>query len=290
MFTPEQVSEMVSDLGGIMGVNFDRVSQTKLFEDFGGHPFLTRYACSFIAKSASERPVTVDRTLYSKGVNDYMTESDSYVESVVGLLEEQYPDEHFMLEYIGQGDSENFNSLAQHDPSLLEHLYGYGVLRRGHEGSFFNIGIIERYFSKKARPTRLVSPENRLAEISRRRNSLERRLRGHIKTVFMVQFSKSKRRENLLSKLAERRRNEVISIDFNDLLAEGASPLYFDELKSIVLGFWKEFENSLDMSKTEFEYHMSVVNKARYDAHAKDVEDHDFDKARVSLGELEAKF
>ena len=44
------------------------------------------------------------------------------------------------------------------------------------------------------------------------------------------------------------------------------------------------------MSKIEFEYHMNVVNKARYDAHAKDVQDHDFQKARVSLSELESKF
>lgn len=289
MFTPEQVSEMVGDLGGIMGVNFDPESQIKLFQDFGGHPFLTRYACSFIAKSASERPITVDRTLYAKGVNDYTTESDSYVDSVVGLLKEQYPDEHLMLEYIGQGDTDSFNSLARHDPSLLEHLFGYGVLKRGIEGSFFNVGIIERYFSKKSKPAKLVSTEDRLAEISRRRNSLERRLRAHIKTVFSVQFSKSKRRDSLLSKLVQRRRDEMGGIDFNDLLAEGASPLYFDELKSIVLGFWREFENSLDMSKTEFEYHMGVVNKARYDAHAKDVDDHDFDKARVSLSELETR-
>ncbi|WP_157139830.1 ATP-binding protein [Roseibium aggregatum] len=289
MFTPEQISEMVGDLGGIMGVEFDLESQIKLFQDFGGHPFLTRYACSFIAKSAKNRPVTVDRTLYAIGVNHYTTESDSYVESVVGLLKEQYPDEHLMLEYIGQGDVNSFNLLAQQDPVLLEHLSGYGVLKKGLEGTYFNIGIVERYFSRKAKPTQLVRAEDRLAEISRRRNSLERSLRSHIKVVFSVQFSKSKRRESLLSKLIERRRGDLSGVDFDDLLAEGASPLYFDELKSIVLGFWKEFENSLDMSKTEFEYHMGVVNRARYDAHAKDVEDHEFDKARVSLSELEAR-
>lgn len=290
MFSYEQVSEMVMDLGGIMGVSFDAESRIKLFQDFGGHPFLTRYACSFIANAVPERPIIVDRTVYAKGVIHYTTESDSYVESVVGLLEEQYPDEHLMLGYIGQGDINAFNTLAQQDPSLLEHLYGYGILKRGVEGSFFNIGIIERYFSKKSKPTKLLGPEDRLAEISKRRNALERKIRTHIKTVLSVHFGKTKRLEVVHAKLIERRRSEVATFDFEDILAEGASPLYFDELKSIVLGLWEKFENSLEMGKTEFEYHMGVVNKARFDAHSKDVFDHEFEKVRVSLGELESRF
>ncbi|MBI6628309.1 AAA-like domain-containing protein [Pontibaca salina] len=290
MFTPDQISEMVADLGGIMGVEFDAESRMKLFQDFGGHPFLTRYACSFIAKSAGVRPVKVDRTLYARGVNEYTTEAESYVASVVGLLEEQYPDEHLMLEYIGQGDLASFEALAQQDQSLLEHLYGYGVLKKGIEGSYFNIGVVEQYFANKAKPVKLLSTEDRLAEISKRRNSLERKIRVHVGTVFSVHFSRAKRRVNLVSKLMERRRTDVAGVDFDSLLAEGASPLYFDELKSIILGFWDKFEHSLEMNKSEFEYHMEVVNKARYDAHAKDVQDHDFEKARVSLVELESKF
>lgn len=290
MFTADQVSEMVTDLGSIMGVEFDSESRLRLFQDFGGHPFLTRYACSFIANAARERPVTVDRTVYAKGVAQYTTESDSYVKSVVGLLEDQYPDEHLMLNYIGQGDLGSFDALANHDISLLEHLYGYGILKRGMEGSYFNIGIIERYFSKKVRPAKLVGAEDRLAEISKRRNALERNVRSQIKTVFSVQFSKGKRLENLVSKLVGPRRVTVATFDFEAILAEGASPLYFDELKTIILGFWDKFENSLEMTKTEFEYHMGVVNKARFDAHAKDVADHDFEKVRVSLSELETRF
>ncbi len=290
MFTPEQVSEMVMDLGSIMGVEFDPESRTKLFQDFGGHPFLTRYACSYIAKAIRERPIQVDRTLYARGILKYTNESESYVESVVGLLKEQYPDEYVMLEYMGKGDVDSFNGLAHQDPSLLEHLYGYGVLKKGVEATFFNIGIVEKYFAKKAKPTKLIGTEDRLAEISRRRNALERTVRSHIKTVFSIQFPKSKRRESLLAKLIEKRRIELGGTDFDDLLAEGESPMYFDELKSVILGYWDKFQNALEMSKGEFEYHMGVVNKARYDAHAKDFDDHAFDKARVSLSELESRF
>lgn len=195
-----------------------------------------------------------------------------------------------MLSYIGQGDLVSFDELAHHDINLLEHLYGYGILKKGMERSYFNIGIIERYFSRKVRPAKLVGAEDRLAEISKRRNALERNVRNHIRTVFSVQFSKGKRLENLVSKLVLSRRTAVATFDFEAILAEGASPLYFDELKTIILGFWDKFENSLEMTKTELEYHMEVVNRARFDAHAKDVADHDFEKVRVSLSELEAKF
>ncbi|WP_375263527.1 hypothetical protein [Palleronia sp.] len=290
MFTPEQVAEMVTDLGAIMGVEFDPESRIKLFQDFGGHPFLTRYACSYIARVAASRPAMVDRTLYAKGVNEYTTESDSYVESVVGLLKEQYPDEHLMLEFMGQGDHKSFDAYAVQDPNLLEHLYGYGVLKKGVEKSFFNIGIVERYFSKIVKPTKFVGSEDRLAEISKRRNLLERDVRRQIQTVLKVHFSKAKRREQLLAKLSEPRRQQLAGEDFESILADGASPLYFDELKSIILGFWDKFENSLEMSRSEFEYHMDVINRTRNDAHAKDVDDRAFEKVRVSFGELGDRF
>ena len=74
------------------------------------------------------------------------------------------------------------------------------------------------------------------------------------------------------------------------ILAEGGSPLYLDEFKSIIVGNWGSFCNSLDLTKQEFEHHMTIVNRMRYDAHAKDVDEKSFDKARVSLNELEVAF
>lgn len=290
MFSANQVSEMVHELGSIMGVEFDDECKIKLYQDFGGHPFLTRYACSFIAKSAKDRPVTVDRTIYARGVEEYMNESDGYVDSVVGLLQAQYPDEYLMLDYFGHRDLNGFYSLADSDPKLLEHLYGYGILKKGIDGSYFNIGIVERYFEKKERPIELVSLEDRFAEVSNRRNLLEKAVRRHVKMVISVNYPKSKRREKIVSKLVEGRRNAVAGFEFDALLADGASPLYLKELISIILGYWSEFENSIELPKVDFEYHMNCVNSLRNDAHAKDFSNDDFAKIRVSLSDLENIF
>jgi hypothetical protein len=287
MFTDRQVEEMVDDLGSIMGIAFNAECKTKLFQDFGGHPFLTRHACSFIAREVAKRPVIIDRTTYSSGISAYTTESDSYVDSVVGLLQEEYEDEYEMLKFLGHNDNASFDALATDDPRLLEHLRGYGLVTVGAKAHYFSIGIVEKYFSRKERPAALMTQSGRRTEISKRRNAIEVQLRKYVLQVSTLAFSKRDRRERLLSKLTEVRRHQVAQLELEDIFLGIESPLFFNEINSIVCGHWDIFENSIELSKTEFEYHMSVVNTHRIDAHAKGIGDTDFEKLRVSLACLE---
>ncbi|PTQ58589.1 hypothetical protein C8J45_11913 [Sphingomonas sp. PP-CE-3G-477] len=289
MFTPLQVDEMVDDLGAIMGVHIDSECKSRLYADFGGHPFLTRYACSYIANSIADRPVEVDRTVYAHGVNRFKTESNSYVDSVVGLLKDEYPEEFEMLKFLGAGDQDSFKSFAESDPTLCEHLTGYGIVARGVKSFYFRIGVVERYFENATKPVVLLDQGGRLAEISARRNGLERDLRALISQVFRMSFSQKDRLENVVSKVSPSRRPALSAYSFSDILAAGESPLYFDELKTIVLGHWDRFSNMLEMEKNEFEYHMTTINKSRSDAHAKDIDDQKFEKWRVSIGEISSR-
>ncbi len=50
-FGVEDVSEMVSIIGGYMGIQFDKEIFTYLTDDYGGHPFLIRQVCSRIYES-----------------------------------------------------------------------------------------------------------------------------------------------------------------------------------------------------------------------------------------------
>lgn len=289
MFTPDQVNEMVDDLGSIMGVHFDQASKANLHSEFGGHPFLTRYACSYIANASKLRPLEVDRTIYSQGVAHFSIESDSYVDSIVGLLRDEYPDEFEMLRYLGSGDKQSFCYLADSDPALAEHLLGYGVVQRGTADYYFRIGLVEKYFEQAAIPTHLLTAEDRLAEISARRNAVERKLRSFVGQAMRFAYHANARREAVFSKLQEARRKALAEKTFDDLFDEGASPLYFDEIKSIILSQWTTFQNVLEMDKGEFEYHMNTVNRLRADAHAKDISDADFDRWRVSISEIETR-
>jgi hypothetical protein len=289
MFTPSQVDEMVVDLGSIMGVHINDECRSRLYTDFGGHPFLTRHACSYIASATKQRPVEVDRTVYAHGVDTFKTESHSYVESVVGLLKEEYPDEHEMLKYLGMQDLESFAFLADSDPSLSEHLLGYGIVARGSRSHYFRIGITEEYFKSVNKPPHLLNQEGRLAEISARRNAMERALRVTIGQVVRVSTPAKKRAEFVLAKLSGTRRSGLVTESFERLTSAGESPLYFDELKAIVLGNWDVFAHILEMEKNEFEYHMNTVNRTRSDAHASDVNDQNFEKWRVSVEALASR-
>ena len=287
MFTAKQVAEMVDDLGAIMGVHFNDECKSKLHTDFGGHPFLTRYACSYIAASSTARPLTVDRTTYARGAQRFRTESGAYVESVVQLLENEYADEYEMLKYLGHGEHDNFNDFAESDLTLCEHLVGYGLVEQGTESYYFRLGIVEMYFKSLERPVTMLSQVDRGAEISRRRNELERKLRSLVRTVFCVHYSEKKRRAALLGKVSAGRRENFAGVSFDELLLEGGSPLYFDELKSIVLGSWEMFEHVMGVQKNAFEYHMDTINAFRVDAHARDIGDRELNRCRTSLDELE---
>ena len=287
MFSQNQIEEMVDQLGSIMGLEFDGECKVKLLQDFGGHPFLTRYACSYIAKESPKRPIVIDRTAYSVGVREFATEADSYVEAVVGLLQKEYADEHEMLRYLGQGDDVSFQALADGDPRLLEHILGYGLVSRGEKAFYFRIGVVQKYFSQREKPASLLSQADRLAEISKRRNELEQKLRERIRTVVCISFHKNERRQRIAGKLSKSRQEALSAISFEDLLSPGSSPLYFDELKSIILGYWEKFENLMGVEKNEFDYHMNTVNRLRNDAHAKDIDEKEFSKIRVSIDVLE---
>jgi hypothetical protein len=286
MFSQEQTSEMVDGLGAIMGIQFDGDCKARLNVDFGGHPFLTRYACSYVSNSSKERPLSVDRTVYQAGVKLFSAESYSYVESIVGLLRDEYPEEFEMLKYLGSGDEESFRYLAEADRRLYEHLIGYGVVARGAKSFYFSIGVVREYFENLSRPSKLLTYEEKISEISSKRNSLERDLRRFIGSAVKFTTAKSQRSDKILSRLTQVRRDAVSKLSFEQLISEGNSPLFLNELKAILCGNWDIFGNAFDMQKPELEYHMDVINRTRVDAHAKDLTDLEFDKWRVSFGEL----
>tara|TARA_R110002020_G_scaffold103981_1_gene243587 strand:- start:556 stop:1440 length:885 start_codon:yes stop_codon:yes gene_type:complete len=288
MFDEDTVSLMVKDLGGIMGVEFKSDALHRLHDEFGGHPFLTRHAASYISNVEKRRPISIDRTIYVKGSSNFSSDADTYVMSVVELIEEHYPDEFEMLKYLAQERYEEFNVLAMSDHNLVSHLIGYGIIEKGGVGYYFKIGAVQRYFSNLERPVELISREGRLAEISARRNLLEFQLRGLIRTVFLVAFHPNERRMKLVSKLPNQRRDKFENYNLEDLLDDNTCPLFFSEITNLILSYWDNFSNILQMNREDFIFHSKKLNDFRVDAHAKDINDAGFNAVRVSLAAFEA--
>jgi hypothetical protein len=206
------------------------------------------------------------------------------------MVRENYSDEYEMLKLLSLHQYEDFEALADADPSMVEHLTGYGLIAAGRKAHFFRIGIVESYFVSQAKPLGILSQDERRTEISQRRNEIEGAMRAMVRRCFEVHFSRAKRAAELLKAIPTERRGRLLEMPWDRLLSAGDSPLFFLDLDSIISTNWNLFQNVIEMSKEELRYHISTVNKARADAHSKDISDEEFEKARVSLRELQSVF
>ena len=288
MFNESQLYEMIDDLGSIMGVSFEPSTKARLYEDFGGHPFLSRYACSYVCRKNATRPLHVDRTLYEVGVAAFEGESGEYIEHVVDMLKELYPNEFELLKILAQEGPGAFAELAESDPRLLDHILGYGIVDKGYASYYFRIGLVKRYFELLQRPVGSMSKDDRRAEMSRRRNALEEAFREKIRVVLEVSYPAKQRKNVLLTKVTKERREALSEYSFEELLEKEGSPLYFSELRQVILGMWEKFSNVIGIEKVEFDYHMNTLNQHRgLDSHAGSISDDEFEKLRVSVRTLE---
>ncbi|WP_156113462.1 ATP-binding protein [Paracoccus sanguinis] len=287
MFDYPKVADMVSELGAFMGIKFDYRCLHQMHTDFGGHPFLIRQFCSKLADIYSRRPLFVDPTMYENTRAEFAATASSSVDSILDLLKRQYEIEYELLDMLGRGDLVKFNEIVADDPHFTEHLVGYGLIKRGEEGYFFNIGVVEEYFAAMRKPVHLLGKEARRAEISDRRNRIEEALRDEIRSVFKANFSKADRREQLVAIVPSERRAKLDKYTFEELLSPHTA-LFFLDYKQLIEKHYEKFKNSFNITKEQFSVYASDINFQRKpDAHAGEIGDLDFEKIRVSLGVLE---
>lgn len=289
-FIVEQVSQMVSRLGDYMGLQFDPMIYSKLTEDLGGHPFLIRQMCSLINKKASQnRPTQIDKALYISAKNDFQNSSQEYLEMMVHVLEDWYPDEYEMLRFLAQGDNESFNTFSREHKNYTRHLVGYGLIQESKNGYAFNLENLADTLRQKHKHERLhLTQEEKLQEISGRRVNLEKRLRTGLKTSLRVTLGVKKAAAAVLAAIPEARRPTLQTMDLNSLLDKDSSPLYLLDLVNIIKREWSSFENMFSIDKTKLTVMLEEVNsKGRPEAHAKSVADDDFTQLRLYFKKLE---
>lgn len=290
-FTVEQVTQMVSRLGDYMGLKFDALIAAKLTEDYGGHPFLIRQACSQLNKLAStERPVVIDKALYNRGKTEFRAHSQEYLEMMIQVLAEWYPDEYEMLCFLAQDDMENFNAFANEHLSYTRHLIGYGLVQKGPSGYSFNLEEVSALLRKKHQSERLnLTDDEKVQEVSIRRNRLEKGLRMLVRSSLKISVGAIKAKDAIISAVPESRRPVLQNHDLAGLLHRDTSPLFFLELINVIKREWSVFENVFGIDKTKLVLMLEEVNaKGRPDAHAKKIDEDDFQQLRLYFKKLES--
>lgn len=291
-FDVTQVRKMVRQLGRYMGLKFDELIFGKLTEDFGGHPFLIRQFCSQLHHSCiGDRPITVDKTLYEKVKATFIQSEVEYLEMIVQVLRDWYPEEYDMLSILAQGDALTFSSFAKDHARYTRHLVGYGLIQQGQGGGYsFNIEALRQFLASSLKHERVnLGNEEKVAEVSTRRNALERHLRVAVRRALGSAHGKKKAATDILAAVPEARRGDLAGLGLDELLSPDKSPLYFLDLINVIDKNWEVLMNVFEMEKSHVRLALEDINRqGRPDAHAKQLDDDTFAQLRLHFKKLEA--
>ena len=290
-FTLEQVEEMVSKLGSYMGLNFQETIFAKLTEDFGGHPFLIRQFCSDIHHECKgDRPVTVDKILYQKVKSRFTITAVEYLQMIIQVLKDWYTDEYEMLKFLALGDNESFLEFAKDNERYTKHLIGYGLIQHSLHGYSFNIESIREYILKAHKYEKMkLTNDEKIAEISERRNKIEMGLRTLARNNIITRYGRKKATDIVISSLIPSRKKVLENLDIEALLSRNKSQLLFSELANLIFQEWEIFKNVFEIDKERLRCILDDINIVRRsDAHAKEVEEDQFVQSRLHLKRLES--
>ncbi len=146
-FSEAEVRIMIKCLGRRMGMKFEYDSITNIFNWYGGHPLLTRLACSWLNTRLSistTKPFAISSTVFEAEREKIDDELIFYCGHVVSELRDFYSDEYFMLELLSSGQLIDFMELSE-GQSYIRHLMNYGII--GEQGGAYCslIPVITQY-------------------------------------------------------------------------------------------------------------------------------------------------
>lgn len=273
-FNVEDVELMISHLGYYMGISFDREVYTYLTDDFGGHPFLIKQACSFLRlKRVSEnlpRKIHIRKDEYRSAREEIKAHTRNYIALILQVLTERYPREVELLKHLAVDNKEVFCAYAQDDPRSIEHLIGYGVVEKIAQDFCFRIKLVESAVQYDARD--LACPESleeRWALLSKERNQFEFKFRELVRGAVKMAFGAKGGKDFMLDCMNKQSQIDKAKVlDYDDIFR---GEMYFLDLKRAVLRDWDRFKFVFNDEKSKFSEYVDAANKFRSDAHAKTI-------------------
>lgn len=289
-FTVPQTTEMISKLGGYMGLEFDDMIFGKLKDDFGGHPYLMRHVCSIVNEFANKtRPTKIDKLQYEKAKNIFSQRYSHYFEMILEVLVKFYPEEYEMLNYLANDEIDSFNELAGFAPELISHLKGYNLIEENDGNFYFKIEAIKDYLRNKYKyKAKLKTTEERWKEISERRNKLEIKLRQLVRMQLQSHFGKSDAFNKVLDIYGGDRKKEYTGFNYLDLFDANKVKIFLPDLIKIITKYYDQvFINIFGTNKDETKMALETINKYRSDAHGKEINNDEMEFFRVHISKIE---
>lgn len=185
---PDETRGMIRCLGRRMGLSFSFEAAEYLHERYGGHPLLTRMACSEIHNAVERqgrvRPVELSRSDLVSDEENRDAELVFYCRHVVSELKKFYPDEYSLLEMLACGQIIDAMDLSV-EPEYSRHLKEYGLLKIDNVGRpLFAIPVVGRHIGneiarrERRRLVRVIVPlADRQRWVKRRAEMITREIR-----------------------------------------------------------------------------------------------------------------
>lgn len=281
LFEYDDVKNMISSIGGRLGIGFEESVFSKLMEDYGGHPFLVRQVCSRInnglTENKVERPAIVSKYSYEIRSEEYKQSMTSVIEQIPGVIQKYYPNEFELLKRLALDGRSAFKKEIALGEKSIQHLLGYGLIEKADGEFFIRIKSIEEYIkSKFIYDSTLDSQRDKRSRINIRRDDIEEKLRSILLFSLQSKYGK-KAKEQLLVIIdktttdATQKTRILNAPSFKKAIEE----LYFSQIKVIMDKDWKTYQ-AIFPDKSKFEAYMDIMNRSRsVGAHAKSVSEED---------------
>lgn len=279
LFDYDDVKNMVSEIGGHLGLKFEEEIFAKLVDDYGGHPFLIRQVCSKMNEEVLEnketRPFKISKYSYEKQSDNYQNKMKAAIEQILGVLVDYYPREYDLLKVLALDGSDIFKSELQFADCSIDHLLGYCLIKKEKDDYYIRIKAIEKHLQQKYKFDKTYSDISEIySMVATRRCAIENKLRSLIGMQYALHYGKSAKR-TLMDAIEKTTKDDTQKAKLECADLKGAmQELYFLQLKILIEKDWAWYER-LFSDKTKFGYFSDVINKNRVDAHAKKPSDED---------------
>jgi hypothetical protein len=272
-----------------MGLRVDEGLIPVITDEYGGHPYLTRQACSKLADRLKSRPATLTLADFVDQRDRLRLTLEKNASQILSLLAIWDSAEYEQLVQLAKGQTGAFVAAAQGSAAFTDHVEGYGIVSSARTNPRIRIELIRSYLAKvappsKAKPAAAEDGEGVLAELSRRRNPIEIALRAKLADGLRFKFG-PKAATRMYGSLTQNRREQLATFNYQTVWAE----LYFDELRSVIDHNWEAFQEFFQEEKATVIAWMDHINRCRSDAHARSLKQDDLNFVRTCFTRLEEK-
>lgn len=289
-FDTPKTKEMVSKLGGIMGLKFNDDLYSRLTDDFGGHPFLIRMMCSVINKICSaKRPIVVNKSIYKKAKQVFHAEHFDYNAMILTVLLQFYKKEYEMLKFLAYEDYTSFMEFVEMDITLVNHLLGYGIIENINDKYRFKIDSVKQYVlnSEKYKKPKFLVEEQRM-EVLERSASLGRKLRDIVRKSLHIRYGVEKASKMIMEIFGYPRNRKYSSLTYQEFFEPDLTQIGLVELRGVMVLNWDIFGNVFQMDLKQFEQYIITVEKYENEpSNLKKISNSQFQEFRTAMTDLE---